>query len=272
MPITKHRPKHLIQDSGLYFITGHTYAGLPHLYSSQRKAMFKKILFEKIKKFNFSLRAWIVLDHHYHLLIGVGIENGTSKNRSLKAATSNINDKAATSRSASHSLPHFINELHGKSAFKIKKLPPVMINAIEEETQLIWRKRTPMEERIEKRLEKVINELATFTSRLNPKQLSQIQASLKNKDKPLAKLLLATFLPKSFDIPFWYQYTDHLIRNEKDYWQHFNYIHQNCIKHGKAKNLWQYSFSSIHHYDKSLISDSFRKYPIIDFTPEAIAA
>jgi len=32
-------------------------------------------------------------------------------------------------------------------------------------------------------------------------------------------------------------YWDYCIRDEKDFWTHFNYIHQNPIKHGVAKNL-----------------------------------
>jgi putative transposase len=29
----------------------------------------------------------------------------------------------------------------------------------------------------------------------------------------------------------WYQYWDHSIRDETDFWQHFNYIHNNPVKH-----------------------------------------
>jgi putative transposase len=35
----------------------------------------------------------------------------------------------------------------------------------------------------------------------------------------------------------WYQYFDHSIRDEADFWKHFNYIHQNPIKHGLRANL-----------------------------------
>ena len=66
----------------------------------------------------------------------------------------------------------------------------------------------------------------------------------------------------------WYQYWDHCVRNEKDFWEHFNYIHQNPIKHGVSKSL-NYKFSS---YDAWLklkgqeyLDDSFRKYPVVDF-------
>jgi len=43
----------------------------------------------------------------------------------------------------------------------------------------------------------------------------------------------------------WYQYQDHGIRNEKNFWQHFNYIHHNPIKHGYVKNMADYEFASL---------------------------
>jgi len=49
----------------------------------------------------------------------------------------------------------------------------------------------------------------------------------------------------------WYQYWDRCIRNEKDFWKHFNYIHNNPIKHRYVKNLGDFSnyqFSSFNHY------------------------
>ena len=35
----------------------------------------------------------------------------------------------------------------------------------------------------------------------------------------------------------WYQYQDHGIRDDADFWKHFNYIHHNPIKHKYAKNM-----------------------------------
>ena len=67
----------------------------------------------------------------------------------------------------------------------------------------------------------------------------------------------------------WWNYYDHVIRGETDFFKHLNYIHQNPIKHGISKTL-TYPFSS---YDswmrkkgKDYLDDAFEKYPIVDFT------
>lgn len=73
----------------------------------------------------------------------------------------------------------------------------------------------------------------------------------------------------------WYQYWDHSIQKEEDFWRHFNYIHQNLIKHGYCSNLGPislYPFSSYRIWLKKKGSEwlksCFEKYPIIDFTVE----
>jgi putative transposase len=45
---------------------------------------------------------------------------------------------------------------------------------------------------------------------------------------------------------FW----EHLIRDQNDFNQHFDYIHFNPIKHGLVENLNTYPFSSFHRYEK----------------------
>ena len=45
---------------------------------------------------------------------------------------------------------------------------------------------------------------------------------------------------------FWYQYWDHCIRNEKEYYTTANYILYNPIKHNYVKDLKEYPFSSFH--------------------------
>ncbi|MBU2542869.1 hypothetical protein KJ785_04905 [Patescibacteria group bacterium] len=45
----------------------------------------------------------------------------------------------------------------------------------------------------------------------------------------------------------WHQYWDYCIRNETDFWKHFNYILKNPLKHKLAKNIEEsfiYKFSS----------------------------
>lgn len=43
---------------------------------------------------------------------------------------------------------------------------------------------------------------------------------------------------------FW----EHLIRDEKDYEQHVNYIHFNPVRHGYVNKPSHWKYSSIHHY------------------------
>jgi len=66
----------------------------------------------------------------------------------------------------------------------------------------------------------------------------------------------------------WWNYYDHIIRNETDFFKHLNYIHQNPIKHGLTKTL-NYSFSSygiwLKKKGKDYLDNAFAKYPIVDF-------
>lgn len=66
----------------------------------------------------------------------------------------------------------------------------------------------------------------------------------------------------------WWNYYDHIIRNEADFYKHLNYIHQNPIKHGLSREF-EYQFSSYNAWVKKkgreYLDDCFRRYPIIDF-------
>jgi len=70
----------------------------------------------------------------------------------------------------------------------------------------------------------------------------------------------------------WYQYWDRCIRNEKDFWIRFNYIHQNAVKHGLVEKMGDYGFSTYKEYleknGTEWMVDCFEQYPIIDFTTE----
>ena len=46
------------------------------------------------------------------------------------------------------------------------------------------------------------------------------------------------------------RYWEHLIRDERDYEQHVNYIHFNPVKHGYVANAAAWKHSSIHRYIK----------------------
>jgi putative transposase len=73
----------------------------------------------------------------------------------------------------------------------------------------------------------------------------------------------------------WYQYWDHCIRDEEDFYKHFNYIHNNPIKHKKVRNieeLYKYKYSSFNNWIKKkgrewMIS-CFEDYPILDYSKD----
>ena len=52
---------------------------------------------------------------------------------------------------------------------------------------------------------------------------------------------------------------------------HFNYIHQNPVKHGFVERMSDYKFSSIHDWvkkaGKEWLTDCLRDYPVVDLEP-----
>jgi putative transposase len=70
----------------------------------------------------------------------------------------------------------------------------------------------------------------------------------------------------------WWNYWDYCIRDDGDYYRHLNYIHHNSVKHGYSKEMKDYQWSSygsfLEKYGDEWMRDCFRRYPIIDFTPQ----
>lgn len=70
----------------------------------------------------------------------------------------------------------------------------------------------------------------------------------------------------------WWNYWDHCIRDEGDYYRHLNYIHQNPIKHGYVQKMEDYYFSSykqyLSKYGTEWLHNCFEQYPIISFVTE----
>ena len=70
----------------------------------------------------------------------------------------------------------------------------------------------------------------------------------------------------------WWNYWDWCIRNEGDFWRHFNYIHYNPIKHGYVQHLrdWPYSslFTYLAHEGHEWLDDCWRSYPVREFQVE----
>jgi putative transposase len=68
----------------------------------------------------------------------------------------------------------------------------------------------------------------------------------------------------------WYNYWDKCIRTERDFWVHYNYIHHNPVKHGKADKMEDYDYSSYRNWlerkGKEWMDGVFERYPIVDFT------
>lgn len=67
-------------------------------------------------------------------------------------------------------------------------------------------------------------------------------------------------------------YWDRSMRDEKDFWSHFNYIHHNPVKHGYAISMENYKFSSYDYWLKrkggKWLNSCFETYPILDFTTD----
>ena len=51
------------------------------------------------------------------------------------------------------------------------------------------------------------------------------------------------------------RYWEHLIRDERDYIHHVDYIHYNPVKHGHVTKASEWPYSSIHRYIKSCMID-----------------
>lgn len=264
--ITKHRPPHICLDKSLVFITAKIYGGFSYLVSEEMKDYFWKLLEEKTLKHDLKLKARVVLKNHYHLIIKV-------KKGSL--------------------VPKFIKEIHGASAKHIKQNLPELVATY---GQVLTREVAFWNQRQEKRLRKELG-IANFSSRWNRglksaipdlNGITQFIARYKSRFEPEEYRRLKSAIAKgritdpeilialvSKDRPIWYQYIDRTLRNEKDFYMHLNYIHQNPVKHGLVKKMSGYKWSSIHEFikqkGKEWVVDCFRKYPIIDFQPEGIA-
>ncbi|MDQ2996212.1 MAG: transposase, partial [Chloroflexota bacterium] len=67
----------------------------------------------------------------------------------------------------------------------------------------------------------------------------------------------------------WHNYWDTCINTEAALWTHFNYIHQNPVKHGYATKLEDWPFASYRFYLKekgaAWLEDCWRLYPVIDY-------
>jgi putative transposase len=49
----------------------------------------------------------------------------------------------------------------------------------------------------------------------------------------------------------WYKFSDRMMRNEKQLYQTFTYIHYNPVKHGYTDDIYQWAWSSVRLYEQS---------------------
>lgn len=71
----------------------------------------------------------------------------------------------------------------------------------------------------------------------------------------------------------WYSYWDRLVRDERDYWTKFNYIHYNPVKHGYVERLKDWHYSSyrdiLEAEGEDWVDDCWASYPVIEFDFES---
>lgn len=124
------------------------------------------------------------MDNHYHILIdenldGRGVNSANSRENGVANFSSRQNQRGVNSATPSSNIPKFIGELHGITSFKIKKIPT---RQILNEEQIAYRKQTPMEDRIEKRLEEIVFEWERGLKPATPKEGGIADFSLRQEE------------------------------------------------------------------------------------------
>ena len=243
-----HRPPHTFLPGASYFVSARTYFALPYLKDDACKQILLDNIQKAVEKFLLTLFGWIILDNHYHLLLKLPKEDNK------------INLVSPVGRKSDRLQPVILGKvmgfIHGRSSRFLRKREV-------QETQSAVYDFTPQEFALLKHgFLKCLGGKYLLTERRRMQRFKQLIDA--GDIKGLNKFMKTT--PK-----IWYQYLEHVIANEADFYRHLNYIHQNPVKHGFCKDLLDYKFSSIHKYieefGKEWIVDCFRKYPIIDFQP-----
>jgi putative transposase len=67
--MSDHHPPHIYLDDTWYIITSATLGHALYLASAQAKTLLRDTLETLVKELSISLRAWVILDNHYHLLL-----------------------------------------------------------------------------------------------------------------------------------------------------------------------------------------------------------
>jgi putative transposase len=67
----------------------------------------------------------------------------------------------------------------------------------------------------------------------------------------------------------WQNYWDRIVRDERDFWIKFNYIHYNPVKHGYVTGPDKWAYSSYGYFlerkGETWVADCWQSYPIIEY-------
>ncbi|MCG2686133.1 hypothetical protein L6258_02070 [Candidatus Parcubacteria bacterium] len=303
-----HRPPHISLPNTCYFISARTYYSLPFLKERKAKVILKESFDKAVEKFGLELLAWVVLDNHYHWMFrspgdntlqpeadpplaekGVSLNFGNTlkrvtpdPNNTLKRVTPDPNNtlkrvsldlnslssqndnlpageaglQLVTSPVKSFNIGKVVGYVHGRSSHLINKFR-------REESEKYLYDFTPRELGILKT--QFAGKLGSRYEDLEDERTREFERLLGERDiRGLAK-----FVEKVSKI--WYQYTDHIVGDEGDFYRHLNYGYQNPVKHGYVKDMLDYEFSSIHgairRRGKGFVLGCFSRYPVVDFNP-----
>ncbi len=264
-----HRPLHINQQERPYFITGRTYLGLPYFETSKAKEAFLQAVRLAAKNYNLNIDAWVILDNHYHLLFrppGSGMPEELPCN---VQARHSIFDGGVTPSGVTRpfSIGKVMGTIHGKSSSLLKEITRKRVIPEGGRSDTFMCYHDWWEAKYWKEIKRENIDLYGRRSVLAEKKRSEEFKRLLKEGTPQE---LADFVCRLNRV--WYQYIDHVIRDERDYFTHFNYIHQNPVKHGYAEKLTDYQFSSIHKWmesaGKGWLADCFRDHPVVDFEPD----
>ena len=303
MKITKHRPPHITGDNTSQFITARCYSNIPYLgIIKDAKNHFIQKMKQYAKELKINTDAWIILNNHYHLLLNVTKGGALSEFiRKLHGAVGNFIRKNEPDLVTVHGQvikrPEtawdrrqwkryeerigIIEELKnsGPSVRDYRAINCAILKTKNSGPSV----RDQQESRSKLRYSSGEKRIANFSSRLSRNKLRysnqesrsklrySILKQLQEKDIDLkttrlnAEIISLTLIKSA---PIWYQYINRIITSEKDYFSHFNYIHQNPVKHGYIKKPFEYKWSSIYEYDKNYVMEAFEGYPIVDYEPE----
>jgi len=89
-----HHPPHIYLSDTWYFITAATYNHTGYLNNDNHKSLIRDTLKSYIQKFNYRLKAWVILDNHYHVLMKIKSGND---------------------------LHHFFSQFHGFTSFRLNQ-------------------------------------------------------------------------------------------------------------------------------------------------------